>query len=78
MQQIRQELQLLSSDTLLLSIAEFTPRKRHRDLLNAIAKVANPQIHLALAGEGLIKAEMEQLATKLGITNQVTFYFRQN
>ncbi len=72
-QQVRQELKLSPSDTLLLSIAEFTPRKRHRDLLNALAKVANPQVHLALAGEGPIKEDIEQLATVLGITNQVHF-----
>lgn len=72
-QQVRQELKLLASDTLLLSIAEFTPRKRHRDLLNAIAKADNPQIHLVLAGEGPIKAEMVQLAAELEITNQVHF-----
>jgi len=72
-QQIRQELKLSPSDTLLLSIAEFTPRKRHRDLLNALAKVANSQVHLALAGEGPIKIEIEQLAADLGIINQVHF-----
>lgn len=72
-QQVRQELKLSPSDILLLSIAEFTPRKRHRDLLNALAKVANPQVHLALAGEGPIKEDIEQLATALGITDQVHF-----
>jgi glycosyltransferase involved in cell wall biosynthesis len=71
--QIRQELNLSDSDSLLLAIAEFTPRKRHRDLLNALAKLSQPQVHLALAGEGPLKAEMEQLATQLGIAQQVHF-----
>jgi glycosyltransferase involved in cell wall biosynthesis len=71
--QVRQQLNLSDSDTLLLSIAEFTPRKRHQDLLNALAKVANPQVHIALAGEGPIKAEMEELAQQLGIAKQVHF-----
>jgi glycosyltransferase involved in cell wall biosynthesis len=71
--QIRQELNLSDSDSLLLSIAEFTPRKRHQDLLNALAKLSQPQIHLALAGEGPLKAEMEQLAVQLGIASQVHF-----
>jgi glycosyltransferase involved in cell wall biosynthesis len=71
--QIRQELNLSDSDSLLLAIAEFTPRKRHRDLLNALAKLSQPQIHLALAGEGPLKAEMEQLAVQLGIASQVHF-----
>lgn len=71
--QVRQQLNLTDSDTLLLCIAEFSPRKRHQDLLNAFAKVANPQIHLALAGEGRIKPKMEELAKHLGIANQVHF-----
>jgi glycosyltransferase involved in cell wall biosynthesis len=71
--EVRQHLNLSDSDTLLLSIAEFTPRKRHQDLLNALAKVANPQVHLALAGEGPIKPKMEELAQQLGIAKQVHF-----
>jgi glycosyltransferase involved in cell wall biosynthesis len=71
--QVRQELSLSDNDTLLLAIAEFTPRKRHRDLLNALVKVANPQVHLALAGEGPIKPELEALTKELGIEKQVHF-----
>ena len=70
---VKQELQLSNSDTLLLSIAEFTPRKRHQDLLYALAKTANLNIHLALAGDGKIKAAMEELAKQLGINQQVHF-----
>ncbi|MEY2858018.1 MAG: hypothetical protein RLZZ74_2330 [Cyanobacteriota bacterium] len=71
--QVRQELSLSDNDTLLLAIAEFTPRKRHRDLLNALVKVANPQVHLALAGEGPIKIELKALTKELGIEKQVHF-----
>ena len=78
-EQIRQELHLASTDTLLLCIAEFTPRKRHQDLLNALTKLANPKIHLALAGEGRIKSKIEQLVEQLGLTTQVHFLgYRQN
>jgi glycosyltransferase involved in cell wall biosynthesis len=77
--EVRQQLNLADSDTLLLSIAEFTPRKRHQDLLNALAKVANPQVHLALAGEGPIKPKMAELAQQLGIAKQVHFLgYRQD
>lgn len=77
--QVRQQLNLADSDTLLLSIAEFTPRKRHQDLLNALAKVANPQVHLALAGEGLTKPKMVELAQQLSIAKQVHFLgYRQD
>jgi glycosyltransferase involved in cell wall biosynthesis len=76
--QVRQELALSDNDTLLLAIAEFTPRKRHRDLLNALVKVANPQVHLALAGEGPIKLELELLTKELGIEKQVHFLGYRN
>lgn len=71
--QIRQELNLAPSDTLLLCIAEFTPRKRHQDLLTAMAKADTPQIHLALAGSGKLQPAMTALAQKLNIEQQVHF-----
>jgi len=73
LQVIRQELDLAGDDVLLLSIAEFTPRKRHQDLLNALAKLANPKVHLALAGIGTLQGSMQKLAVKLGIEQQVHF-----
>jgi len=77
--QVRQSMHLSDADILLLSIAEFTPRKRHQDLLNALAKVANPNVHLALAGEGKIRPAMEELAQQLGIEKQVHFLgYRQD
>jgi glycosyltransferase involved in cell wall biosynthesis len=75
---VRQELSLSEDDTLLLAIAEFTPRKRHKDLLQALAKVANPQVHLALAGEGPLRPEIEALAQELGIKHQVHFLGYRN
>ncbi|MEM6611378.1 MAG: glycosyltransferase family 4 protein [Cyanobacteria bacterium P01_C01_bin.72] len=78
-QQIRQELHLSDTDTLLLSIAEFTPRKRHSDLLHALDQVANPHLHLALAGEGKTQLKMLKLAKRLNIVQQVHFLgYRQD
>lgn len=51
---IRQELGLQPDTPLLLAIAEFTPRKRHRDLLKAFAQITHPTAHLALAGTGAL------------------------
>ena len=70
---LRQELDLSPADSLLLSIAEFTPRKRHRDLLSALAKLNYPHVHLALAGDGPLREEMEKLTTQLSLDNQVHF-----
>jgi glycosyltransferase involved in cell wall biosynthesis len=43
-----------------------------------LVKVANPQVHLALAGEGPIKPELEALTKELGIEKQVHFLGYRN
>lgn len=70
---VRQELGLPLGTPLLLSVAEFIPRKRHRDILRAFARLDRPEVHLALAGDGLLFEQMQQLASDLGIQNQVHF-----
>jgi len=75
---VRASLNLSDSYILLLAIAEFTPRKRHPDLLAALAKVASPNIHLALAGEGKTRSAMEALAQQLAIDEQVHFLGYRN
>lgn len=54
-------------------MAEFIPRKRPGDILKAFAQLARPQVHLALAGDGIILEEMRELASELGIQKQVHF-----
>jgi glycosyltransferase involved in cell wall biosynthesis len=70
--QVRQELGLSLETPLFLSIAEFIPRKRHRDLLQAFA-LLKPQAHLALAGTGSLQAQMQSLASELGIADRTHF-----
>ena len=70
---IRQELKLKSEDVLLLTVAEFTPNKRHRDQLLALKQLNRPEVHLVFAGDGSTRPEMEQLTTKLGLEQQVHF-----
>ena len=70
---IRQELGLTNSDSLLLCIAEFTANKRHQDQLLALKKLNRPEIHLAFAGDGSVRPEVEQLSQKLGLMQQVHF-----
>ena len=72
-QQIREELGLDNADILMISIAEFSPRKRHRDMLNALAKLNNSRVHLAFAGDGPLEEEMKQLGKKLNIDKQLHF-----
>ncbi|PPS39826.1 glycosyltransferase [Chroococcidiopsis sp. TS-821] len=70
--QLRQELGLTPEHPLFLSIAEFIPRKRHRDLLQAFALLP-PHAHLALAGTGVLQTQMQRLADRLGIAERVHF-----
>lgn len=70
---IRQELKLQPEDILWLTVAEFTPNKRHRDQLVALQKLNRPNVHLALAGDGQTLPEVKQLATELGLEQQVHF-----
>lgn len=68
-----QELELTSEDIILLSIAEFTPNKRHQDQLIALKKINRPEVHLLFAGNGQIYDEIKQLTIKLGLEKQVHF-----
>jgi glycosyltransferase involved in cell wall biosynthesis len=71
--QVRQELGLKQEDVLFLAIAELIPRKRHADLLQAIAQLRQPQIHLAVAGDGPLAQSLRDLSQQLGLANQVHF-----
>lgn len=70
---VRQELGLSPEAPLLLSVAEFIPRKRNWDVLKAFARLGRSDAHLALAGDGRLLEQMQQLASKLGIQKQVHF-----
>ncbi len=72
---LRQELGLTPINSLFLTIAEFTPNKRHRDMVRALANLGKPEIHLAIAGDGpkLLMDETRKLAIDLGVENQVHF-----
>lgn len=70
---VRQELGLTQETPLFLAIAEFIPRKRHQDIFRALARLGRSGVHLALAGNGVLEAQVQQLATELGVENQVHF-----
>ena len=73
MNAVRQELSLDRKSVLLLSIAEFTPRKRQQDQLIALKKLNRPEIHIAFAGYGVTLAKIEELARELELQQQVHF-----
>ena len=70
---IRNELGLQSNHRLFLMVAEFNPRKRHRDVLHAFARLNRPEAILALPSYGPRLDEMKRLATSLGIADRVRF-----
>lgn len=68
---VRADLGLSPADVLFTQVAEFTPRKRHADLLHALARV--PGVHLALPGDGPLRGETEALARRLGVQDRTRF-----
>jgi lipopolysaccharide/colanic/teichoic acid biosynthesis glycosyltransferase/glycosyltransferase involved in cell wall biosynthesis len=73
--QVRQELGLTPTNYLFLAIAEFTPNKRHKDMVRALAQLRRPDVHLAFAGEGpqTLVDDIHKLVIDLGVENQVHF-----
>ncbi len=73
LEKVRQELGITQENPLFLSVAEFIPRKHHRDVILAFAKLKRSQVHLALAGDGPLMSEMRQLASDLKVEKRVHF-----
>ena len=70
---VRHEMNLVPEDQLFLMAAEFIPRKRHRDMLRAFARLDRSDVHLALPGAGPLLEKMKHLASDLGIQKRIHF-----
>jgi len=70
---VRSELGIAMGDSVLLSIAEFSPNKRHQDQLIALKNLNRPNVHLVCAGYGVTEAKVQELAEQLGLKQQVHF-----
>ena len=70
---VRRELALGAASRLFLMIAEFIPRKRHRDALAAFARLDRADARLAFAGTGPLVDEMQRRAAELGVADRVHF-----
>lgn len=70
--EFRSSLGLAPDDKLFVMVAEFTPGKRHRDAVRALAQTAG-HYHLALAGEGPLSAKTVNLGRQLGVAERVHF-----
>ena len=72
-ERFRNSLHLVPDNPLYSLVAEFIPRKRHRDALIAFSRLDVPLAHLALAGEGPLLEDMRKLSFDLGIGERVHF-----
>lgn len=70
---LRSELRLPPTEALFLMVAEFTPPKRHEDVLHALSRLSTRHAHLLLAGTGPLQEGLRDLATELGIQDRVHF-----
>lgn len=72
---IRPEFGIPADHALVAHVANFTPKKRHCDLLHAIklVKDQNPKVTFILVGQGPLQDQMKEQATELGINDNVVF-----
>jgi glycosyltransferase involved in cell wall biosynthesis len=56
-------------------VARFAAQKNHALLISAFSKgpAADPKAHLVLAGQGVLRAELQMRVNDLGLTNRVHF-----
>ena len=71
--QMREQLGLKRDDALFSLIGEFIPRKRHADAIRALAHLGHAGVHMAFAGDGRIKENIQDLVRSLGLAKQIHF-----
>lgn len=68
---LRVELNIPSTATLLLVVCKLIPRKRVVDVLKATAQLADKNTHLLVIGSGECRAELERQASELSLNDRV-------
>lgn len=67
----RKELGVPDDCFMLLSVGEHNKNKNHEIVIRALASLKNDKIHYVIAGRGILKDYLENLARELHIENQV-------
>ena len=67
----RREIGITEDDFLLLSVGELNENKNHSIIIKALAKLANPSVHYAIAGLGDKQNQLLELTSSLGVEKQV-------
>lgn len=70
---VRASLGLQKDDFVLLSVAEMTKNKNHRMMLEALARIPDPKVHLLCAGRGQELENNKALCRQLGLEDRVHF-----
>jgi glycosyltransferase involved in cell wall biosynthesis len=68
----RDELGIADNDFVILFAARLTPRKRPKDLIQAVAKIGEPRIKVMILGDGVGRKELEAEASRLGVWLHIT------
>lgn len=71
--EVRSGLGIPADAPLFLMVAEFTPNKRHQDVLAAFAATDVPGSHLVLAGMGETEPDVREQARRLGVQERTHF-----
>ncbi|MCS7292951.1 MAG: glycosyltransferase family 4 protein [Gloeomargarita sp. SKYBB_i_bin120] len=58
----------------IMTVGRLEPQKAHADLLQAVAQLANPEVRVDIVGDGPLREDLQQLASALGLQEQVTFW----
>lgn len=56
---------------MLLSAGELNANKNHAEVLRALAKTGDREIHYVIAGEGPLREDLRELAERLGVSTQL-------
>lgn len=72
---VRSELGIPAGNDVVVTVANFTPKKRHTDLMKAAARVvgARPATTFLLVGQGPLEGDVRREAEALGISGSVVF-----
>lgn len=69
--QKRNELGIPNEAIMLLSVGELNKNKNHEVMIRAMASIGNKNIHYVIAGRGVLKDYLEELAEDIGVQDQL-------
>ena len=69
--QKRAGLGVAEGEKMLLSVGELIPRKNHKAVIRALAKINDPTLKYYICGQGAQEQELQDLIARLGVTGSV-------